>query len=322
MPPIFNRRTWLVLLLTLGCTWQLPVQAESDSYPARVLRVYVPASPGGSTDAIARVFAQYFEQATGTPVAIVNQIGGGGIIASHSVARSRNPNGGTLLLYHTALHVSHALGRSPIKHTDLKPLATLSMVNDVYAVQADAPYTTLQELLAYTRSNPGRLTVGSQFGATTQVKAQALTQLAPEGFRVVDSGSESGRITALLGGQVDVISISVASALQFEKNGDIRVLGVLNKHPDPFAPHWPTAVAQEVPANLPQVFTLYGPKAMPDKLVRRFDAIMANIAEDPEYQAAIKRIRQSPEYRDSAQAAAFMDEEYTQIDTIVKSQQP
>lgn len=316
-----NWKRALVALLALAGTWQLPAHAKDDSYPARVVRVYVPASPGGSTDAIARVFAQYFEQASGTPVAIVNQIGGGGIIASHSVARSRNPNGGTLLLYHTALHVSHALGRSPIKHTDLKPLATLSMVNDVYAVRADAPYTTLQELLAYTRSNPGRLTVGSQFGATTQVKAQALTQLAPEGFRVVDSGSESGRITALLGGQVDVISISVASALQFEKNGDIRVLGVLNKNPDPFAPHWPTAVAQQVPANLPQVFTLYGPKAMPEHLVRRFDAIMTSIAKNPEYQAAIKHIRQSPEYRNSGEAAAFMAEEYQQIESIIKSQQ-
>jgi tripartite-type tricarboxylate transporter receptor subunit TctC len=309
-----------IALLAMACAWEFPAQAKDDSFPAGVVRVYVPASPGGSSDAIARIFARHFEQATGTPVAIVNQIGGGGIIATHSVARSRNPNGGTLLLYHTALHVSHALGRSPIKYTDLKPLATLSMVNEVYAVRANAPYTTLEELLAYARGDGNRLTVGSQFGATTQVKAQALTQLVPDGFRVVDSGSESGRVTALLGGQVDVITLSVASALQFEKNGDIRVLGVLNDKPDPFGPHWPTAVAQGVPANLPQVFALYGPKAMPDSLVKKFDAIMARIAADPEYQAAIKQGRQSPEYRDSAGAAIFMAQEFADIERIIKSQ--
>ncbi len=300
----------LVLMMIAG-----PLQAD-DHYPAELVKIYVPSSPGGSTDAIARVFAKHFEQQTGSAVAIVNQTGGGGVIAAHSVARSK-PNGGTLLLYHTALHVSHALGRSPYQYKDFTPLATLSMVNDVYAVRADAPYKTLKEVLDYTREHEGKITVGSQFGATTQIKGQALTQLYPEGFRVVDSGSESKRITALLGEKVDLISMSVASALQFERNGDVRILGVMNNTPDPFAPDWPTAPSQGVPAHLPQVFAVYGPADLPTEVIEQFDAVMAKIHQDPTYQKAIKTVRQSPEYRNHKDAATFLADEYRFIEKVV-----
>jgi tripartite-type tricarboxylate transporter receptor subunit TctC len=302
------------LILTLTMT-----TASADmAYPADVVRIYVPASPGGSSDAIARIFARYFEKATGASVAIVNQTGGGGIIAVQSVATG-TPDGSSLLLYHTALHVSHALGRSPFKFDQLKPLATLSMVNDVYAVQADAPYDSLAELLAYAESHSGKLTIASEFGGTTQLKGQALAA-TNKNFRVVGAGSEARRITSLLGGQVDVISMSVASAQQFEKAGDIKVLAVLNKKPDSFSPEWPTAISQGVDAHLPQVFTLYGPKRLPAELVRKFDAINSSITRDPAYVEAVQQIKQSPNYRNSAEAAEFLTEEYAAIETRVNQQ--
>ncbi|ROQ20967.1 tripartite-type tricarboxylate transporter receptor subunit TctC [Marinimicrobium koreense] len=311
MRRLIDRCLMIVVLMMIAG----PLQAD-DHYPAELVKIYVPSSPGGSTDAIARVFAKHFEQVTGSAVAIVNQTGGGGVIAAHSVARSK-PNGGTLLLYHTALHVSHALGRSPYQYKDFTPLATLSMVNDVYAVRADAPYKTLQELLDYTRKHEGKITVGSQFGATTQIKGQALTQLYPEGFRVVDSGSESKRITALLGEKVDLISMSVASALQFERNGDVRILGVMNNTPDAFAPDWPTAPSQGVPAHLPQVFAVYGPAELPQPIIDQFDRIMAGIQQDLAYQEAIRKVRQSPEYRNHKDAAIFLADEYRFIEKVV-----
>ncbi len=294
-----------------------PAHAD-QAWPAEVVRVYVPAAPGGSSDAIARVFARFFEQASGASVAIVNQTGGGGIIAVQSVVTGR-PDGSSLLLYHTALHVSHALRRSPFKYDQLKPLATLSMVNDVYAVRADAPYDTLTELLEYARKQAGALTIGSEFGGTTQLKGQALAA-TDKSFRVVGAGSEAKRITSLLGGQVDVISMSVASAQQFEKAGDIKVLGVLNTRPDNFAPHWPTAASQGVDAHLPQVFALYGPKRLPSELIEKFDTIMAAIASDPDYVAAIQHIKQSPDYRNSSEAAEFLTNEYMAIKRRIDQQ--
>lgn len=287
------------------------------SYPANVVRVFVPASPGGSTDAVARVFAKHFQQSTGSAVAIVNQTGGGGIIAVQSVVTGKR-DGSTLLLYHTALHVSHALKRSPFKFDQLQPLATLSVVNDVYAVRADAPYDTLKELVTYAKAQPGKVTIGSEFGGTTQVKGQALAKMASGEFRVVDAGSESKRITSLLGKQVDVISMSVASAQQFAQAGDIKVLAVLNDDPDSFSPEWPTALSQGVEANYPQVFTLYGPKRMAPELVKKFNDIMAGIVQDPAYQKSVNQIRQMPHYRGSEEAALFLAKEYAAIEQAVR----
>ncbi len=120
--------------------------AEKIDYPANTVRLFVPAAPGAGTDAMARLYAREFEALTGSTVVVVNQSGGGGVVAFQSLVRAK-PDGSTLLFYHTALHVAHVSGRSPFGAADMRPLATLGALNEAYVAPVNAPYDNLKELL-------------------------------------------------------------------------------------------------------------------------------------------------------------------------------
>lgn len=281
-------------------------RADTIDYPAKSVRLFVPAAPGGATDALARAYAREFETVTGKSMAIVNQPGGGGVVAFQSMITSR-ADGATLLFYHSALHVAKASGRSPFGLGDMRALGTLGEMNEVYAVRTDAPYTSIPELVDYANGG-GKVTVAMQLGGSTQVKAQALANLA-DGIRAIDAGTEGQRVTSLLGKQVDVGILGLSNARQYEKNGDIRIIGVINDKPDAFEPEWPTTAAQGVDIVMPVVFALYGQKKLPDALVSSLDSINELIQASDSFKADMQRYGIAPAYRPSTQANEYLAEE-------------
>lgn len=282
------------------------VQADTIDYPAKNVRLFVPAAPGGATDALARAYAREFETVTGKSMAIVNQSGGGGVVAFQSLITSR-PDGATLLFYHSALHVANVSGRSPFGFADMRALATLGEMNEVYAVRKDAPYSSIPELIDYAKAG-GKVTVAMQLGGSTQVKAQALANLG-DGIRAVDAGSEGQRVTSLLGKQVDVGILGLSNARQYEKNGDIKIIGVINDKPDSFAPEWPTTASQGIDISMPVVFALYGQKKLPDALVSTLDAINERIQSSGTFEDDMQRYGIAPAFRSSSQANEYLADE-------------
>lgn len=294
-----------------------PADEVKIDYPARTVRLLVPAAPGAGTDAMARFYAREFESLTGSTMVVVNQSGGGGLAAFQSLVSAR-PDGATLLFYHSALHVAHAAGRSPIGATDMKALATLGALNEGYVTRADAPYSTIKELIEYANAEGRSVLIGMQMGGGTQLKALALSRMAKEGhIRLVDAGSEAQRTPQLLGGQLDVSIMGINSALQYEKNGDIKVLAVAAAERDPAAPQWPTAVEQGVDISMPVVFTLYGPKKLGAELVSKLDAINAAIGESEEFTQGIQKVGSAPAFRTSEQAGKYVEVEAAQVKSML-----
>ncbi|WP_417421265.1 tripartite tricarboxylate transporter substrate binding protein [Halomonas sp.] len=300
----------------VGAFANLACAAEFD-YPVDNLRLFVPAAPGGGTDQLAREYAREFEALTGTSVAVVNQSGGGGVSAFQSVVNAR-PDGGTLLFYHSALHVASNTGRSPYSFEDMKPLATLGDLNEIYAVSADAPYSTINELLDYLKNTGERLTMGVQMGAGTQLKGQALSEAAGGQIRIVDAGSEGQRVPMLLGGQLDISVISIANGLQYEESGDIKVLAVVSDKQDPAAPHWPTTVSQGLDVSLPLVFTLYGQKELDSSMVETLDEVNGAIMERDSFQQGMTRVGVVPSYRDAEEAFEFVSQEEQKVSGLLE----
>lgn len=288
--------------------------ADTFEYPAKSVRLFVPAAPGGATDALARAYAREFEVITGKSMAIVNQSGGGGVVAFQSVITSR-PDGATLLFYHSALHVAKVSGRSPFGFADMRALGTLGEMNEVYAVRKDAPYSSIPELVDYVKGG-GKVTVAMQLGGSTQVKAQALANLG-DGIRAIDAGTEGQRVTSLLGKQVDVGILGLSNARQYEKNGDIKIIGVINDKPDTFEPAWPTTTAQGVDIVMPVVFALYGQKKLPDALVTSLDSINERIQASDSFKADMQRYGVAPAFRKSNQASDYLAEEEQDVSKLL-----
>ncbi|WP_265516738.1 tripartite tricarboxylate transporter substrate binding protein [Nitratireductor luteus] len=304
-------RFWKAGLLAAGLLMPGAALAQVD-YPVDTVRVFVPASPGGGTDAGARLFAEFFQKHSDASLAIVNQPAGGGVVAAQTVAEGPS-DGSVLFFFHAALHTANLFGQSPFSWESFTPLATTSEINEVYAVREDAPFDTVDELIAYAKEHPGELNIGSQLGGTTQVKGEALNQATGGNMRIVDAGTESDRITALLGSQVDVISMSVANAKQYAEDGQMIVLALMNETPDPAAPEFPTTVSQGIDFSLPLVMTVYGPGEVDQAAVDAFDQIVAEIKADPEFAEALAKQSQAPALRGPEAAAGFLAGEHETI---------
>lgn len=305
-----QRTGWLFLLLAC-CTVLASCNptASAGLWPADKVQIYVPAKPGGATDAAARTFSRYLRKHGRVPVTVINQTGGGGVVALQTVVESP-ADGSALLLFHSMIHAGHLLGRTELTFRDFTTLAMLAENNDVYVARGDAPYDDLRELLQFAASAETSPTIGSQLGGSTQVKAMALARAANNALRIVDAGTEAQRVAALLGGQVDVTIISVKIALQFERAGKFKVLGVLNREPDSFAEQWPTAPSQGVDVHFPLAFALYAPPGVETEAHDKMAALIRKVSLDPDYRTAVTRDMQRVMYLDAEDARRYLDSEF------------
>ncbi len=267
-------------------------QAPSALYPERPIRLVVPFPPGGVNDAVARPWAEAMKSRLGT-VAVDNVGGGGSVIGTNLVARSR-PDGYTLLLGGAAgLVVNPAANPNvtydPVK--DLEPVCLLALAGLAICVHPSIPASNLQELIAHIRANPGKLFYASSgVGTAVHLAGELFKQLigAPELGHVPYRGAAQST-TDLLAGQVSMSFVNITGqVLEFHRTGKLRVLATTNPRRMDSAPEVPTAVEAGLPGMVAQNFTgIFAPANTPRDIVNRISAATEQALADPEYRRLV-----------------------------------
>src|SRR5690242_7151361 len=203
---------------------------RAQAYPTRPIRLVIPFPPGGAFDAVGRPWADKMKAVLGT-VVIENIGGGGSSLGAAQVARAR-PDGYTILLGGTQTHVNEALLKSkplydPVK--DLDPIAGVAANYLCIAVHPSVPVQSLQELIAYAKAEPGKLSYGhSGIGSIQHLTGELFKSLAgtPEIVQVPYRGT-GPVISDLVSGQIPMgIPGVTGQVLQFHRAGTMRVLAV------------------------------------------------------------------------------------------------
>ena len=195
------------------------------AYPEKAVTMIVPFPPGGRTDLTARVVAQYLAKHLGQPVVVVNKAGAGGVLGAKEVAAAA-PDGYTLGMFSTAVVTAQYTVSTP---TNLADYAAISVVNVdpmALAVKFDAPWKSLAELVAYSRSNPGKLRVGMIPGASAQIFAGGFAKAADVKTVYVPFKGDADGVAALAGGHIEAhvaVPVSYRSLAEAKK---VRILGV------------------------------------------------------------------------------------------------
>src|SRR5262245_15542129 len=149
--------------------------ASSQEFPSKPIKILVPQAPGALVDTLPRVLGEKITEATKQPVVVENRMGGNGAVAGAEVARS-TPDGYTLLSSFHALHVMMPHMTSKLRfdpNADLTPVVQTLSTPSVLVVNPSVPATSLSELVAYAKANPGKLTFVSQgVGSTGQVAGE------------------------------------------------------------------------------------------------------------------------------------------------------
>lgn len=263
--------TLLALALALGVSTGALAQ-----YPARSIKLLVPAGPGDGTDVVARLLGKPLAEALGQPVVIDNRPGAGGSIAGAQLA-SASPDGYTLMLVNGSSHgVTPGLYPNlPYDSVrDISPIALLAISPNVLVINPANPATTLADFLAWARSHPGKADIASAGNGS-------LSHLSVEMFRrqaqidAVNIGYKAAApaLTDLMAGQVSAMIINIPSTLALVKSGRLRALATTGARRTPFLPDVPTLAEAGLSGYETLAwFGLAAPARTPGAIVGRINA--------------------------------------------------
>jgi tripartite-type tricarboxylate transporter receptor subunit TctC len=255
--------------------------AMAQPFPAKLVKLVVPQTPGGATDVFARKIGQMLSERWGQPVVIENRAGAGGVVGTDVVAKSP-PDGYTLLATYAGSQAINAslypkLPFDTIK--DFQTVATLAVTPFILIVNPKLPAKDFAEFIALAKARPGTLTYASSGNGSVNhligemVKAETGISMLHVPYRGV-----APAITDVMAGQVDAAFSSVPSVLQMIRGGNVRALAVSSARRVATAPEIPTIAESGIPGfDVNPWWGILAPAGTDMAIVRKINSDVAGI---------------------------------------------
>ena len=319
-----RRAVWLLVVqcaVTLGVLSFGANSVHAQAYPLRPIRLIVPWPPGGSNDLGARILAPKLGQSLGQQVVVDNRAGAGGIIGSDIVAKAA-PDGYTIML-NSATHVANATIYSKLPYDTLKDFTAVTLVArvpTVMVVHPSLPVGSVRELIALAREKPGRINYGSAGNGSQFHMATALfAKMA--GVELVHIPYKGGApaVTALLGGEVQMLTATVPAVIGNLKAGKLRALAVTSPQRSLLLPELPTVAESGVPGYaMDSWLGVFAPVGMSPVLVGLLHDEIERVQRLPEIAASLSTQGMEPAFSAQTEFAAFVQTELRKYAVIIK----
>jgi tripartite-type tricarboxylate transporter receptor subunit TctC len=310
------KRLVATLMVALALSVSIPAgrsSAQTFPEPGKLITIIVPYAPGGIVDTTARMMAAALQDELHTSFVIMNRAGAASQVGLTELVRAQ-PDGYTLAYAVLPTTVTHYLDptRSVIyTRQSFQPIATHHLAPMVLAVQANSPYRTLKDLVEAARKDPNLIKVSdSGLMGTPHLCAAVLGAVSGAQFLSVHFSGGAPSVTALLGGQVDVLAGATGDALPNLQAGNFRVLGVASNEPDPSMPDVPTMKSQGFDVVVESIPGIVAPAGTPPEVVERLTRAIKKVIESPEHQKKLKDLGITPHYLDpEAYSKLWIDNE-------------
>lgn len=314
------RRQWLVSAAIVALPG-LPAMAQD--YPAKTITIVVPFSAGGGVDAMARLLAEQLRTSLKQSIVVDNRPGASGMLGASAVVKAA-PDGYTLLLGsagETAINPFIYKARmqyQPAK--DLAPVSLVVRVPNVLVANPKLPVKNVEELVAYAKKNPGKLTYAtSGVGNPQHLNGELLSTLAGIQMNHIPYKGAAGQLVDVAGGNVDLSFVSLAGAAPFIKGGRLKALAVTSAQRASFAPEIP-AIAEYKPLAayaMDNWFGLFAPAATPPAVLQKLNAAVTQALRDPALAAKLREQGGEPTPMTADQFRSFIQTESQQYARIV-----
>jgi tripartite-type tricarboxylate transporter receptor subunit TctC len=256
--------------------------AQSD-YPSRPIKMYVPFPPGGGIDVTARIAAEKLSEILGQQIAIINQGGGGGAIATDAVVRA-DPDGYTLL-YHSVTGITHAAVTKDLSYDWLRDLAPVSLITrfaPAMIVTPTLPVKTMADFIALLKANPGKYSYGSSgTGTAVHLATELFKQKAGVDIVHVPYRGTVAVLPDLISGRVVMMIDGVPAETKNIQNGTVRALAVTTSTRSPSIPDVPTMKEVGLDYEVPFWTGLYAPVHTPKAIIDKLAAAANQAMHDP-----------------------------------------
>jgi len=256
-----------------------PAQAD---FPDKPVKIIVPFAPGGGTDLISRVLADFMSKDLGQPVVIENKPGAGTIVGTTAAASSA-PDGYTLVMATFAHAVNPSL-HAKLPYDTFKaftPVALVARSFNIAVVNPNLPFKSIGDVIAYAKQNPGKLNYGSfGIGTSAHLAGELFKAMAHVDLTHVPYKGSAPAITDLLGGQIQIMFTTVASVAPYIKDGKLRALAVTSAQRSRAFPDLPTIAESGVPGYAAESwYGLLAPAGTPAEVVERLNNSVAKAIE-------------------------------------------
>jgi tripartite-type tricarboxylate transporter receptor subunit TctC len=263
-----------------------PGAAPAQIYPNKPIHYIVPFAPGGPTDIMSRAIAEKVAAAWGQPVVVDNRGGAGGNIGAELVAKSP-PDGYTVMIGHVGTHAINVslykkVSFDPLK--DFTPITLVATLPLALVLHPGVPARSVQELIALARAKPGTLNFASAGnGGPTHLAGEVLKSMAHIDIVHVPYKGNAAGLTALVGGEVQMMFSNLLTSMPHVRSGRLRAVGISSAQRSPQAPELPTIAESGVPGyDVAPWYGILGPAGLPAAIVVKWNREVARILRLPE----------------------------------------
>ena len=293
-----NRRTGIATLALLALALLPTTQAHAQTWPTKPVRLIVPYPPGGGNDNLARIFSQKLGERLNQTFVVENRPGAGTLIGSEVAAKAPG-DGYTLLL---SSIVTHALAPAlypkipydPIR--DFVPITTLAVAPTVLVVNQAFPAKSVQEVITLAKASPGKYTFPSGGNGTTpHISGEIFKSMTGVDLLHVPYKGGGPAIADVMGGQVDMMFDTAASAMPHVRSGKLRALAIATPKRHPDFPDLPTFAEQGLPDYaINSWYSLHAPAGTPREVIQRLHAEVVNVLRTPDVVEKLRALNADP----------------------------
>ena len=280
-------RRALVCAAAAGLGLAFGPSALAQAYPSRPITLIVPWGAGGGTDATARIVGSLLEKELGQPVNVVNRTGGSGVVG-HAAIAAAPPDGYTIGMATVEIGMMHWQGLTELSGASYTPIGLVNADPAGVQVRADAPYKSIQDLLAAIKANPGKFKAsGTGQGGIWHLALAGLLRdqkIDPAAVPWVPSNGAAPGLQDMVAGGIEIAPVSLPEARSLIDAGKVRSLAIMSDKPAALYPNVPT-----VKAALGSNWTMaawrgiVAPKGLPKDVQDKLAAAVGKIAASKEY---------------------------------------
>ena len=299
----------------------IPEGLAQAPYPNQQIKIICAFPAGGGTDLTSRLLGEQLHRILGQPVIVDNRTGASGMVGTGAAAKSP-PDGYTLLVASGEMAVNPHLYKQMAYdwEKDLQPITLLVKVPNVLAVNMDVPAKNVQELIAYAKENPRKLTFSSSgVGNPQQLTGELFNKLAGVQIMHVPYKGAAPQVADVAGKHITMTFVSIGAALPFIESGRIRAIAVTSATRVSVLPNVP-AIAEHPPLagfELVNFFGFFAPAGIPDPVLRRLNAAAVQALKMPELITRLRSLGFEPSPNTPEQFRDFIRNESAKFAKII-----
>ena len=314
-----KRRT----LLLAAALAALPMAAFAQGYPSKPIRFVVPYPPGGPLDTIARLLGQKVSEGVKQPVIVENKPGAGGNIGADFVAKSL-ADGHTILMGAVATHAINPTLYAKIPYDpvrDFAPITQVASTPNVLVVNPSLPVSSVAELIAHAKANPGKLNFGSgSTGSAGHLAGELFNSLAGVQMTHIPYKGAAPAMRDLIGGQIHLMFDNLASSLTQVRAGRVKALAVTTANRSSLAPELPTVAESGLAGfDISTWFGIFAPAGTPREAITRLHTEFTRALAAPDVREKMLNMGAEPVGNAPAEFAAFIRAEAGKYARVIKA---